>query len=162
MGTINDDLHVGGHLSANSQTIGAGAVSNTSVAAGAGISASKLEHQYRKELTQPNTAATSETRVIHVARGSGTIIKFSAGSIAIAVGAATVTVDLKKNGASILSGVITLDTGNTVYVPENGTVSNTAVAAGDVFTVTTVATAGGGTLPTGVFASLDLSEAYAA
>lgn len=162
MGTINDDLHVGGHLGANSMTLAANSVNNATVQASAGISASKLEHQHRQIFEQPNTAATSETRVIHVARGAGTIIKFSAGSIAIAAGAATVTVNLLKNGVSILSGAITLDTGNVAYTPENGTVSNTAVAAGDVFTVTTVATAGGGTLPTGVFASLDLSEAYAA
>src|SRR4051812_24257722 len=83
-------------------------LTDADVAAAAAIAESKQEHQFRPRHCQPNTAATSETRVIHEVFGvTGAIIAFSAGSIGVAVGAATVTVDLKKNGVTVLSAVIT-------------------------------------------------------
>lgn len=152
------DLFVNGNLRAISAQLPTSAVTNASVVAGAGIDATKLQHQHNKTFSQPNTAATTETKVIHVAYGAGTVIAFRAGSIAIAVGGATVTLDLKKNGTTVLSAVITLDTGNVARVAEAGTVSVTAYAAGDVFEVVATATAGGGTLPTGLFAHAVFNE----
>lgn len=134
-------------------------VGNDQVATGAGIAASKLEHQYEKNVTQPNTAATDETRVIHVVRGAtATVQEFRAGSIAKAAGGATCTVDLKKNGSSILSSPITLDSGNSDYVPESAAVTSPDLVADDVLTVVIDGTVGGGTLPTGVYADLVLRE----
>lgn len=146
-GTWPGDLHVQGHLSANTQS---------------GPTVAETSHVFRGVYSQPNTAATSETRIIHVARGAGTILSFNTGSIAAAVGNSTLTVDLKKNGASVLTGVVTLDNANTARVVETGTLSVTTLAAGDVLEVVTVATVGSGTLPTGVFASVNVSEGYAA
>ena len=160
--TIQSNTHVNGHLSANTMTIPASAVTKDSILAGTGIEAADMEHVFRPHFSQPNTAATSETRAVHVCRGAGTILSFEAGSIAKAVGDSTVTVDLKKNGTTVLSAVITLDNANTNRVAEAGTVTVTALADGDVLEVVTVATAGTGTLPTGVFASVNLMEAYGA
>lgn len=160
--TIPADVHVAGHLSSNTGTIPAASVSDASVAPSAGIQASKMEHVVRPHFSQPNTTATSETRVVHVCRGAGTILSFEVGSIVAALTTATVTVDLKKNGTTVLSAVITLDSTNTARVAEAGTLSVTNLADGDVLEVVTVATASGGTLPTGVFASVNLMEAYAA
>jgi hypothetical protein len=78
--------------------------------------------------------------------------------VAIAVGGATVTVDVKKNGATVLSSVITLDSGNTARIMENGTLSGTTLAAGDFLEAVIVATAGGGTIPTGLLVQVIIDE----
>jgi hypothetical protein len=89
---------------------------------------------------------------------SGTLLSFKAGSIVANIGAATVTLDLKKNGVTALSAVITLNNANTARVAVSGTLSVTTLAAGDVLEVVATATAGGGTLATGVFAELRWKE----
>ncbi len=160
-GRVTSDLIVDGYLTVSGgMAIPAGAVSNSQVVGSAGISASKLQHSPRKAYSQPNTTATSETRIIHVAHGAGTLLGFKAGSIVAAIGAATVTVNLLKNGTTMLSSVITLDSANAAYTPEDATLSVTSIAANDVLTIAIVATAGGGTLPTGVYCSASLEEAY--
>jgi hypothetical protein len=161
-GRINEDMNFAGAVRFSGTVV----LPNTSVAtaniAAAGLATSALKHQYAARLNQPNTAATAETRAVHeVVGATATALRFAAGSVAIAVGAATVTVDVKKNGTSILSAPITLDNANTAYVAEEGTISTPGAVAGDVYTIVTTATAGGGTLPTGVFATLTLDEDYA-
>ena len=139
--------------------ISPGTITNAHVAAGAALAADKLQHQYECPYAQPNAAATSETRVVHLVKGAvGEVLYFRAGSIAKAVGNATVTLDLLKNGVSILSAVITLNSSNTAYIAVDAALASAALAAGDVLTVTTVATVGTGTLPTGVFAEVVLRE----
>lgn len=157
---IEGDVYVNGTLTGKTLAPSAGCVVDASVSASADIAATKVNHQHRAVFAQANSSAASETRVIYVCYGaSGTVVAFSAGSIAAAVGAATVTVDLKKNGTSILTGVITLDNANTARVVEAGTLTGSnSVVAGDVLEVVTVATAGGGTLPTGVFAAATINE----
>jgi hypothetical protein len=140
-----------------------GSVTDAKVASGAAITTAKMLHRYRKVFSQPLSAATSETRTIYVATASGTVLDINCGSATIAVGAATVTVDLKKStaggaAASILTSVVTLDSGNATYTPEAGSISSNSYVAGDVFTITTVATAGGGTLPTAVYAQVTFDE----
>src|SRR4051794_22602097 len=111
---IPNDVLITGTLTVQGPlNVPAGTFSDTHIAAGAAIQATKLIHDVYKTLNQPNSAATTETRSIYQARSAGTVIEIGAGSIAAAIGAATVTIDLKKNGASILTGVITLDNANT-------------------------------------------------
>lgn len=137
----------------------AGCVGDAEIEDGAGIDADKLEHIHVRTYAQPNTAATSETRVIHYTVGAeGTIRSFHAGSIAKAVGDSTVTVDLKKNGTSVLSAPITLDNANNNYLGEAGTISDAALTIDDALSLVIMATAGTGTLPTGVFAHVTLAE----
>lgn len=157
--TIEGALRVRGSLVADSISLPANTVGDAEVGTASPITADKLIHQYGPVFDQPNTTATSETRVIHVARGPGTIVAFRAGTIAACSGAATITVDLKKNGTTVLSSVITLDNANTARVVEAGTISGTqTVGDGDVLEVVTVATAGGGTLGTGLFAQAIIRE----
>lgn len=136
-----------------------GGVTDAKVAAGAGIKHTKLEHQHRIPFSQVGTAASNAGQVIYRCSGAtGTILELAVGSIGIAVGAATVTVDLKKNGTTVLSGVVTLDTGNTAYIAELASISVPGIAAGDALSLVVVATVGGGTLPTGLFVSLTVKE----
>jgi hypothetical protein len=160
-GTWPGDLYVRGNLAAQSFSPPAGSITDAAIVALAGISASKLRHQHRKLFSQPNTTATTETRVLHIVVGAtGTVTSFSAGSIVANIGAATVTANLMKNGVSILTGAITLNNANTAYVPSAGVIASAGVVAGDVLSVVLTATAGGGTLATGVFAQVSLDEDY--
>lgn len=153
------DLVVTGRLTAGHISYPSNEISNAAIASDAGIDAEKLEHQYCKSYSQPNTTATAETRILHVVHGdTAEVLEFEAGSIVANVGAATVTVDLKKNGTTILSAVITLDNTNTAYVTEAGTISSANLVDGDVLTIVTTATAGGGTIATGFFCSVKLRE----
>ena len=134
-------------------------VSNSQITAGAGIEAEKLEHHHSITGNQPNTAATTETRVIHSVYGTtGDVLAFEAGSIVAATGNATVTLDLKKNGTTILAAVVTLDSANTAYIIEAGSIATAPIVDGDVLEVVIVATVGTGALPTGLFYNLRLNE----
>jgi hypothetical protein len=139
-----------------------GVVDAADVAAGAGIEASKLGHQHAITFAQGNTTIAAETRVIHVCGASGTMISFEAGSIGACTGNATITVDLKVNGSSKLSAVITLDSSNTARVAEAGTISAATLADGDVIEVVVAVNAGTGALGTGVFATLTFNQNYVA
>ena len=159
LSTIEGDLRVRGTLQADYFTPPAASVGDDQVSSASPISADKLKHQYLPTYSQPNTTATTETRVIHVARAAGTIEGFRAGSIAPCSGAATITFDLRKNGTTVLSSVITLDNANTARVIEAGTLSGSpTVVAGDVLEVVITATAGGGTLGTGAFCQAIVRE----
>ena len=116
------------------------------------------EQQICKTYATSGTAA-SATVPIHVAEGDGALVALRCGSIAIAIGAATVTVDLKKNGTTVLSSVVTLDSANTARILEDATISSAAYSEDDFFELVIVATAGGGTIPTGLIVQLVAREA---
>lgn len=161
MGLTRHDgnFHVAGTLSAEDFTPPDGCIDNAAIEAATGIDATKLEHQFALTYAQANAAAADETRVIHCAYGAtGTIVSFEAGSIAACVGDSTVTVDLKKNGTTVLSAVITLDSTNTARVAEAATISTASYVDGDVLEVIVDATIGTGTLATGLFATAILRE----
>lgn len=156
---ISGNLYVEGYLGASQLVVPVGAVNNDSVAALAGIEASKLEHQHRCMYAQPNTTASAETKVVYVCYGtSGTIIDFRAGCISVCTGNATISVDLKKNGTSVLSSAISLTSSDSDRVPVAGTVATTSLSSNDVLEVVVTVNAGTGTLGTGVFAALTVHE----
>lgn len=125
------------------------------------LDAAKVNHEHVKTYAQPNTTATTERKTIHTCRGAGTILAFRAGSVVACIGAATISIRLKKNGTNIDTAALVLDSGNTAFIFENAAgFTSTAVAAGDVLEVDVTATAGGGTLGTGLFCELTTVEAY--
>jgi hypothetical protein len=157
---LDTDLVVRGVLRATSVGLPATCVGDTQMNASDPVGSDKLQHQYIEPFAQAHgVAAVSERRAIHVARGAGTLTAFRAGLTVANVGAATVTVDLRRNGTTILTSVITLNSGTAAFAKVDGVISSATVAAGDVFEVVTVATAGGGTLGQGVFATLIIREA---
>lgn len=159
MNRLEGDTYVDGTLQAKTFVPSAACVRDAHLAADAELSASKMQHRHNKVLTQTGTAAT-ETKPIHVVLGATATIKsIKAGSIAACSGAATITIDLKKNGSSILTGVITLDNANTARVMEAGTLSSSSLVVGDFLELVITATAGGGTLGTGLIVQLELDEA---
>lgn len=151
------DLHVNGTFSANNMAIPANAVGDAQVAAG--IGAQKLGHEHSRTRSQAsgvNNATTTE--VIFVARNAGTVVRFGAGHQAVATGTGNTTIDLHKNGVSILNAVITLTNQavNTLVTAALG--AGAVYAANDVFKVIIVATPGTGIAGQGVFSDFRARE----
>ena len=160
--TIVGDLRVTGNLVAGGMTIPSNSIGDGQIQAGSPgkyISPTKYERWVERTYAQPNTTATTETKPLHAAYGAtGQVVQFVAGSIAVAAGAATVTIDLKKNGTSILTAPITLNNTNSPRVVVAASIASANYVVGDFFEVVVTATAGGGTLPTGVFAQMMTTE----
>jgi len=164
MATVNQidgDVIVRGGLRVTGSLTGcADSITDAMVESAAGLDASKLEHNHRAIYAQESaTTTTSGAWTMHVVAGAtGTLKSFAAGTVVLNIGAATVTVDLLKNGVSILTAAFILDSSNTAYILEAGTLSSTSVVVGDVLEVKTTAAADGGTVSKGFFAVLDLYE----
>lgn len=157
---IESDVYIAGNLRSQTMSIPNGTLVDAAVNAAAGIAATKLEHQYNIAYAQASGAtAAAESRVLTTCYGAtGDIISFKAGSVAPCAGNATVTVDLTKNGTSVLSAAITLDSANTARVVEAGTISTATMVAGDVLEAVIAVNAGTGTLALGVFGQLITRE----
>lgn len=152
--TIDGDLYVRGGLVPQAFTPPANCIGDSAIPAGAGIQQTKLEHQHRGSYRQPNAAAAAETKVVAVVYGAtGTLLAFKAGAIGPAVGADTCSVDLKKNGASVLTAPVSLTSAQAAYALVAGAIATVALVAGDVLTVVVTPNHTSGTLPTGVFAT---------
>lgn len=132
-------------------------VDDDAVDPSAGISASKLEHQYRHVYRQDVGAINADktTFAFEVYGTTGTILGIRAGNLVAATSSDTTTVDVKKDGTTVLSGVITLNAA-AALVTQNGTVSVASLAAGNRITIVIDAT---GTAPgQGVFCQIDWRE----
>lgn len=154
---IQGDVHIVGNLTGATVTPSSSTVTDASVSASAAISASKIVHQHVRTFGQSGNAA-DETRTIHKAYGAGTVTAVVASCITAAVGSDTCTVNIKKNGTTILSSVVTINSSSVAYTGQAGTVSVPSYSAGDEFTVTFDYTSAGGTAPTGVSATLIVRE----
>jgi hypothetical protein len=155
------NLHVTGTLTAEHMVLSSGAVTDDSVLTGANVAATKLEHQHviTHALTAHAADAAAAREVIHVVWGAtATVIGFAAGSTVAATSTGTATVTLKKNGSTILSGSIVLDSANTAFILEAAPgFTSTALVAGDVLEAE-ITGVSGSTVPKGVFVRLVVRE----
>ncbi len=146
----------------NVVTLPTGSVAGAAIAGG--VTAEKVKQRVVERHSQDGTAA-SQTIGIHRADGAGVVHSFLVWfAEAKNSGAATVTADLKKNGSSILTAVISTDSTTPAAINTDvvGAFSGTpSYADGDHFTVEIVATAGGGTLGTGLSVEAVFIEEYA-
>lgn len=146
------NLRVQGHVACTTLGVPSGTVTNAMVNGSADIEAAKLQQQVARLFAQAHgTAAVTARYPTHVARGAGTVNSIRAGVVVACVGAATIDIDLRKNGTTVLSAAIQLDSGDAAYAKVSGTISSASYVAGDVFEVVVTATAGGGTLGQGLF-----------
>ena len=158
---ISGNMVVDGHFSPKTMDIPANTIVDADVASNAALEATKLRHQHRQVYAKESgTVAVTERFVVHVARGAGTVELFEAGSVTLCTVDATITVDLLKNGATVLSSTFVLDTGNTARVAEVGTLDAAKVAYidGDVFEMDFVAAAAAGVLGDGSFGAATFHE----
>lgn len=158
---------VGGNLLVRGQlvpqggmVIPAASIGNTQVGTTDPIAADKLQHQLQPcYVTGSATTAAAATQAVHVVRGvSGTLVGFDLGSIVANIGDSTVTVDLKRNGTSLLTAAVTLTSAHAAREVVAATLLTTALAADDVLEVVVTVSAGTGTLAKGVFARVTLRE----
>jgi hypothetical protein len=98
---------------------------------------------------------TAATIPLGIASRPGVVKRASLSVTAAAVGGATGTVDIKKNGTTILTGTISIDNTLAARTELAGTLSGTpTVQPGDVLEAVVTANVGGGTLPTGLAVSV--------
>ncbi len=115
----------------------------------------KVDHQRAKTYGQSGTMAAATIPLACVYGATGMVLSVKAGSVALCTGNAKATIDVKKNGTTILTGTFDLDSGNTAYVAEAGTlVASPTLAAGDVLTAVVTVDAGTGALGTGLFVTV--------
>ena len=81
-----------------------------------------------------------------------------AGCITLPTENAATTINVLKNGVTVLTGTFAIDAANTVLVAESGTLSVTSMAAGDLITAAVTAAAGTGALGTGLFVVFEYDE----
>ena len=115
----------------------AGSVEDQHISSSTKIDADKAQHLYRAwtnfALAIGATPVARE-EIVHVCEVAGTIRQFAA--LCNETGtAASVTFDLKKNGASILSSVVTITNATADKAVVDGTISSTTVAVGDVLSI---------------------------
>jgi hypothetical protein len=158
---IDGDLLVTGNARFGSITLPDAAVGDVQASAASPLGRTKTVHQYDSGYAQPIASAVVDAAaVLHVAHDTGTVVSFQVGIVTPPIGAATIVVTLKKNGAVILSASITLNNATVAYAVTSGafTVSPHTYVSGDVFSIDVDETTGGGTQGKGIFASLVVAE----
>lgn len=101
-------------------------------------------------------AAASGTVVLGVAPRAGQITDARVAAITPLTGNATYTVDIHKNGVSILSAVLALSTGTAARASVVGALATTSVAAGDFFEAVVTNTPGTGAAPANIVFQVQL------
>lgn len=158
--TFDGDVLVRGTLRCGGFQPPLNSVGNTQFNSADPLAATKQDHQYVKEVKQAHgTAVVARREVIHRAHAAGSIVGVDAGLVVACVGGATVTIDIKKNGTTVLSGSVVLDNTNSAFTSEAGAFSSTTLAAGDVLEADVTVAAGGGTIGQGLYVSLVVREA---
>lgn len=161
--TVDGDLVVRGNVSGNGFNLPGNSVGDTEHDSNRPLETNKTLHQYTPRLSQAHgTAAVAERRVVHVARGVGSLLEVRLGLVVACVGGATVTVDVLRNGTTVLSSAKVLDNTNAAFaVTTAGLASSpTNYSDGDVFEVSVTVAVGGGTLGQGLFVQLVCKEKH--
>lgn len=139
-------------------TLDNGIVGNDAIAANAAIDADKMQHVYK-----PGTAfgfaiggtPTTREEIVFIASQAGTIRGFHA--LLNESGTSTdIDFDLKKNGVSILTAVLTIVHGDGDGTVMDGTLSSTSLAADDILSISMTVTSSTGAQ--GPFAWITLEE----
>jgi hypothetical protein len=115
--------------------------------------------------TQEGAAADATQFLTMITGASGTLKAVYAGCLTACIGDSTITVDIKQGNAgeaptTVLSSLITLDSGDSNREAVAGTLSVTALNNEDVIEVIINATIGTGTLGVDVFVVLVYDENY--
>ena len=152
-------------------TIPSGTITDDDIEAGAGIDASKLDHQYMLTHTQATgTDVVAQTELVHIAWGDGELIGVFIVCDAVPTGSnptsdKTVTVDVRKStggGASttLLELPIEIDSSDTNLVPIVATlISDPSYSADDVISIVVTVAGSTGTQAKGLCVLVYVREA---
>ena len=157
---VEEDGQFRGEVTFKNVNLNTDSVENKHVTDDAAIEPGKLRHQHRAMYAQESaTAAAAESRTVHVVKGAaGEVKTIKFGCVTPCTVDAEITIDLEKDGVSILTGVITLDNSQAAFELVSGTIDTEAVVAGDVLEIVVAVAAGGGALGEGVFGYVDVHE----
>lgn len=128
------DFHIGGNvIIAGSFALPDGSITDSKIQAGANLSAVNLEHQYEPviELSNHATSVVAQRVPAFKAKSVGSVIGFSVDCSVPPAAAGSCTIDLKKNGASILTAPITLNDTAVANTSVAGVISSAPLVAGD-------------------------------
>lgn len=129
------DFYIGGSLFVSGGfALPDNAITDAKVVAGANVAAAKLEHQYEPtiKLSDHATSVAAQRVPAHKVRGAtGSVEEFKVDCSVLATGGSSCTVDLLKNGVSILTAPITLDSTATVNTAVFGAIASAGLVAGD-------------------------------
>lgn len=166
--TINEDLYVGGNLACKSIALPAGSVTDAAVQANAGIEATKVVHQFAKELSLPaGVNIASQTNVVHQVFPAGAAVSKLAGflvSVLTPPGSPdTITVDLQRSTgggafATVLSAPITISSSTTPRVPQSASFAVTDLNNDDLLQIVVTYNHTSGTAGQGLLAEVFLRE----
>ena len=147
--TIDGNVNVRGTLVARALAVTSAFVTNDNVTANAAIDPLKLRHQHTGLLAQLHgQAATAERRAIRLVRGAGRIVSVRA-CLSVAC-SGNATINLLKNGTSVLTAALVLNNLNTPFTAVDATVSTDTLVAGDVLEAQVTINAGTGVLGQGL------------
>ena len=113
-----------------------GTITDVMVAAGAGLSASKLQQQYPLGVSQGSTGAVvARADIVHIARGAGSLVAVEAvvDTVADSTGL-SVTVDIQKaaagstSWATMLSATAVFASTDADRTPKSATVGSTSIS----------------------------------
>lgn len=166
--TLAGDVYVLGTLSAQSLRAPSGSIANAAIASGSPgscVAASKLQHQFPVRLDQAaGTAATSETRLVHICQGAGLPVAVRAvAAVAPTGGDKQVSIDVKRSTggaafATILTAPIVLDSSCVDRTPVLGLLDSVTLAAGDVIEIAMTVSGATGSQAQGVCIELFIAE----
>lgn len=166
LNTLHGDYYVNGTFGCKTLNAPAGSIANLAVALNAAepIDAGKLEHRHRHVYAQESaTTVVDETRVAHVVGAAAAVVgsvlvRFEAGMIVAALGDAICEFDLLKNGVSVLTAPIELNSTHAARETVDATFSDDEATLDDVYEVSINGTIGTGTLGKGAFWVLEVEE----
>jgi len=147
-------------MSQGTINLNAGQVTNQHIsgALADAIASAKLQHCYKAgssfNLAVGSTPVTYE-EIVYVATGPGTLLGFHA-LLAVTGSASSMTFDLKKNGVSVLTGVITITNANSNRQVLDASLATVSFADEDVFTMALIVSTSTGAQ--GPFAWADFQE----
>jgi hypothetical protein len=163
MPNVLDDLYVTGAARFGGPVgLPASTLANESWNPSSPLAATNQQHQYAEVHGQAHgSSASAERRVLFIAHAAGTLVAFKVTQVVAATGDSTATVNLLKNGTTVLSASVVINNSRAAFAVQTATIAAAAYAAGDVFEIQITVSAGSGTLPQGVSALAVLREAAA-
>ncbi len=135
-----------------------GGITDSHIASDAEIDADKMQHVYTAGTSLGfaiGATPTTREEIVYVAKQAGTIRGFHA-LLNVDGSSTSITFDLKKNGSSILSAVITVTSSTGDRVVSDGTLSSTTLAADDVLSISMTVSSSTGAQ--GPYAWVDVEE----
>lgn len=159
------DLRVSGTVSAQAFNLPAGTVKADDIEAAAGVEATKLEHQHALHYDQAaGSDVASQTRLLHTFRAPARLVDVQVCcAVAPTGGDKAFTVDIKLGSqgvafATILSGVVTINSTKADREVVDGTISTLTAVAGDTLEVVVAASGSTGSQGQGLAVTVTVRE----